>query len=562
MRGLLDKSTAWVEAYHLLLADHPLAGGLYMGATFLLVLLFGASLVRGQVSRAFWSVCALLLLNIVWSIGEDTEIHVYRTIVLADQIRHGALSLFVTDAATGDSLPVFVFYSFTPYLLPAILDLLGLSGYQAVAATLSVTLLVMVFGVRRVVESVSAGAEDDSLTRDRYLAAILFVGANYVFGLWAQRGALAEIWVYSLVPWVVVAMSSPRRKWVLAALLFFQISMHPVVFVHGLVCALAVAVALSPETPTKMVARCVLPCVIAIVAGAPFWLPPFLFKASILGLSALPVQFQDTFLSVSDLLSRRNTRSLGWFMPLAILVTAFGFHRFQRWRYVLLASSFLLIVLLQTTYLRPVAINIPLLHHSVFVWRLMLAAAFLGFGALMVAGQAKRPTVRGAMTALAVLSTLNAVVTFLGGAPAAIGQSVAAPRDPVELRDYAGRNRVWGRLEYMPDYSRLSVDCAVGAESVTFADLRNGVVATTPYIRVPNGPVGLATYSVNGARQQSGACGADLVLGPLAPGAAVQASEGPVMWLLVVRAICVALGLAALGIGLAAGAAREEATAS
>ncbi len=558
MGALLDKFTAWSEAYRLLAAAHPVVVVLYLSLTALFGVLFAVSFARGRMGRAFWCVIAVWLVNIVCSSGEDIEIHIYRTIVIADQIRSGAVSLLVSDTAAGDSLPVFVFYGFSPYLLPAVLDLIGLSGHLSVTLSLCVTFLILALGVSRVVESLPDGRDRRAALRQRYLAAILFVGANYVLGLWTQRSALAEIWVYALVPWVVVAMMSPGRKRVLTALLLLQLSMHPVVFAHGFVCSLIVAVGLSREAAGRVMWRCAAPFAIAVALGAPFWLPPFVYKGAILGLTALPVGFADTFLSLPDLLSRRHMRTLGICLPLAVLVVAVGFRSPSPWRLWMLAAIFVLTMLIQTTLLRGIAVEVPLLHHSLFVWRLMLPAAFIGFGALLAAGEARVPALRGVMAAIALLSTANALVILLGGAPAAVGYSVTAPDDASELRDYATRNAVWGRREYMPDYAGLPRACDSNATRVRFSDVQKGIAVTTLYIRIPNGPVGPVTYQANGGRLQVKACGADLVLGPLAPGATVQALESPLAWLLLVR---IAAGLAGLAL-LAFGLARRPITAS
>lgn len=551
MGAFLDKFTAWIEAYQLLAAAHPVPVVLYLLSTTLLILLFAVALGQGRSRQAFWCVVVLFLVNIVCASGEDIEIHIYRAIVIADQVRHGALSLLVSDVAAGDSLPVFVFYGFTPYLLPSVLNLVGLSGHLSVTLSLCVTFFILALGISRVVEGTPDEGDRAASLHHRYLAAILFVGANYVIGLWTQRSALAEIWVYALVPWVVVALGTPGRKWLLTALLFLQLSMHPVIFAHGFVCALVVAIGLSREAPFQLVRRCAVPFALAVVLALPFWLPPFLFKGAILGLTALPVRFEDTFLSLGDLLSRRHMRNLGICLPLAVAIAAVGFRPASPWRFRMLAAAFVFAMLVQTTILRDVAVNIPLLHHSVFVWRLMLPAAFVAFGALLAMGVARAPTLHTVFAAIALLSTVNAMVIVLGGAPAAIRYSLTAPDDASELHDYAGRNKVWGRREYMPDYTGLPTACENDTPRLRFEDVRKGVAVTTPYVRIPNGPVGAVTYSANGQRLQPKACEADLVLGPLPAGATVQASEGALTWLLLTRVACLLAGLAMLGIGMA-----------
>jgi len=63
------------------------------------------------------------------------------------------------------------------------------------------------------------------------------------------------------------------------------------------------------------------------------------------------------------------------------------------------------------------------------------------------------------------------------------------------------------------------------------------VQATAPVVRVRNAPVGLVDYQAAGARLAPAACGEDLVLGPLPPGARLVVSEAGLDWLLAVRGL-------------------------
>src|SRR4029450_7922412 len=144
---------------------------------------------------------------------------IYRFSAVRDQLRQGHLSLLLTDA-TGETLPIFVFYSFIPYLPAIALNLVGLSAHAALKVVLVGTFFVMALGLWRLVEL----ASERGLSRNAgHLIAILFVSANYVHGVWLMRTAFAELSVYCLIPWVVVIVLRKDRVG-LAGLLFLSIA--------------------------------------------------------------------------------------------------------------------------------------------------------------------------------------------------------------------------------------------------------------------------------------------------------------------------------------------------
>ena len=546
MVTLLQKLTAWSASYRLVLAGHPIATSLYLATTALLALATLIAFYRGRFNLAFWCTVAIIVVNIFCSPSEDLPLHYYRTIVIAEQLRHGSLSLLVTDGSAGDSLQLFTFYSFAPYLPSVALNLVGFPALVALNISLAAAFLVLALGLSRLADGIPRGPGAVLPVRQRYLAAILFITANYVVGLWTQRGALAELWIYALIPWVVTSMRSPERQWRLTALLFLQLCIHPVVFGQAFVAELAVAIGLSCGRTAPLQRRCAIASAIAILFSAPFWLPPFLLKDSILGFGALPVNFRDSFLHLGELLSRRHMLSLGLCLPLAIAVVAIGFRQPTGWRFWTLVATFASVMLVQTIYLRPVIERLPFLHYSTYIWRLMLPAALIGFGALLLSGPAKVAAMNSVLAGIALLSIANTLIVFYGTAPAGITYYVSAPDDASELRDYARANEVFGRREFMPNYSRLLERCENNAETAPYSNVLRGLVASRPFLRIRNGPVGPVTYSVDGLRIQPAKCGDDLVLGPLPSGATVKASEDALDGLLAARIACLALGLIAL----------------
>src|SRR5581483_2329932 len=214
--------------------------------------LAAVEIVRGRGGRAFVCVAAIVLIAASFRFGEDFLHHDYRIAVLADQIRSGAPSLLLANPGKEEVLPVFVYYSFVPYLPAVALDLAGLSPHFAFRVTMLATLLILLLGLGRLIR---LARPDDEGMHAAFLAAILFLGANYVHNLWLARQAVAEIWVYCLIPWVAMALLRPGALMPLAALLFQQIVGHPLVFGQAFACALLIAWMLSKEPPLVIVGR-------------------------------------------------------------------------------------------------------------------------------------------------------------------------------------------------------------------------------------------------------------------------------------------------------------------
>src|SRR5262249_54163998 len=148
------------------------------------------------------------------------------------------------------SFPVFVYYSLLPYVLPVALNLAGIPALLAFQIAMGAQLIVLGAGLQELISRTLIQEKEEGSSG--FLIAILFVSANYVFGLWYTRAALGEIWAYSLIPWVVTCALSPQFERPLAALFFIQICAHPLVLPQSLLCELGAAYALSREPPFLM----------------------------------------------------------------------------------------------------------------------------------------------------------------------------------------------------------------------------------------------------------------------------------------------------------------------
>jgi hypothetical protein len=527
------KAMAWLEAYRLLAVNHPLEGGLYLAAMAVLAVVAVVQIVRGRGGQAFWAVVACILASLVFAFGEDIGHHVYRLVAVRDQLRQGHLSLLLTDA-TGESLPIFVFYSFIPYLPAIALNLVGLSAHAALKVVLVGAFFVMALGLWRLVEL----ASERGLSRNAgHLIAILFVSANYVHGVWLMRTAFAELSVYCLIPWVVVVLLRKDRVG-LAALLFLQMAIHPVVFIQAFAAELVVAWALSRESPLAMARACIVPVIAALLAASPFWLPQILWKGLILGPEGLPVRFADTFLTWGELFDRRSYHTVGFFLPLAVVVTIAATGARLSGRAWLLVGAFAVSLVIQTQSLRPIAQHIPTLSYSLFVWRLMLPAAFIGFGALLVAWRTPPVAREWPLAAVTLLATLNVLVVLIGGAPATIALSLEPRGDRHWYQGYSESRSPWGKREFAANYAAVPARCDVPTadlQVVPFDQLTKGMAARTAYLAVPQAPLGILRYLADGKAAEVGGCGESLVLGPLPPGATVRGVESAAAWLLWLR---------------------------
>jgi hypothetical protein len=525
--ALLHKVLAIFVGLGELLAAHPLIGAIYLTGLTALGVATIWLLWRGEMKRAFWCATAAILVDFLFSWGDDTFSHVYRIAALADQVRHGSPSLFLVNPTTGETLPVFVYYNVLPYVIPTLLNLAGMPALYAFKLVMCGHFLIMAAGLQALIaRSAVAGAKPSGRDVDQ-LAAFLFITANYVYCLWCSRHALAELWVYCLVPWVVNAALTPRGERSTTALLFLQICGHPIVLLQSLVAEAVVTFSLSRMGWPELVRRGVVPVIVALVLAAPFWLPQFLWQGWILGPKGLPTDFYESFQSLSETVNPRNQRSIGVWMPLAmLLLIAVARARLSVRAWSALAVCFALIAL-QTIYLYPLARRIPTFELSLFVWRLAFPTAFLAFGALLAGWREVSAPPRQVLVGIATLSMIGVIVVLTGIAPLRLADASKGMSDRRALFDYDRGNGIWGVREYFPNYGPLPRACESvgGAAKALYPDLRAGLKAERPFLVVRHAPVGLVDYRANGAMLEAAACKADLVLGPLPPGGIVTVTE-------------------------------------
>jgi hypothetical protein len=527
--------TMWAinaEAWH----DNPVLFSIYLAVLVAFVAAALASIWRGQARAAFWCAVCAILGAYFFSWGDDSFTHVYRTAALADQVRNGPLSAFLTSPSTGEAVPTFVYYSHVPYLLPVLFALLGLPALYAFKLAMVLYFVMMAAGLQAMVER-SAPLRHDSEQRQRdWLVALTFLGANYVFSLWFARASMAEIWVYCLMPWVVASALSPITGRWLAIFLFLQICGHPIVMAQCLVAEVIVAYSLAGLTPLQLVRRGLVPAVAAVVLSALFWLPQGLWQGLILGPKSLPGSFADSFLTLLDLVRFHHERTVGIWLPLAaILLVIVARARLSRQFWVPAVVGFV-VILLQAKPFYPVTRLIPTLDLSIFVWRLALPAAFLLLGALLVGWREVPRSSRGlpVIASATLLTMVFVMLQFPGG----LMNQLAWQDNRVAMTEFERLDGIWGVREYLPQYNKTPVECTTpDARRVSYRDLAAGVDAKARFLRVAHGPVGLVDYIADGSELEPRACGDDLVLGPLTPTAHVTVSETRMNRLTLLRAV-------------------------
>jgi len=506
--------------------EHPVFYALYIVPLAALALLSLWLLWRGEAKRAFWCLIGAIVVDFLFSWGDDSYTHIYRIAALSDQIRSGTISAFLTNPNNGETLPTFVYYSTIPYIVPTLLNLLGVPALYAFKLVTALHFVVLGWGLQRLIEATTPADAPRARVEADYLAGFLLMSANYVYALWFERGSLGELWVYCFLPWVVLgALSSNGRA--LALFLFLQLCGHPIIVVQTLVAEVLVAYTLTGLTFVGLIRRGLVPMAAALVLAAPFWLPQALWQGEILGPANLPADFRDSFLTLAGMFNPRNERTTGIWLPLAVLLLLFVSRARLSLRVWMPVAAGVAIMALQTVYLYGIAKYIPTLALSLFVWRLALPVAFLLFGGLLMGWREAGPPPRWTLAPLAAASLAGMIFIMVDLAPGFLKDLKRGWQDDrFALEDYDRGQGIWGVLEYVPNYAKLPRHCETsGTRRVLYPELRAGVKADTPFLVVRRAPAGLVEYSANGGPVALAACEQDLVLGPLAPGAVVAVSE-------------------------------------
>src|ERR1041384_4559455 len=125
-QAFLDKLQSILARYAVIAGDQPVLLGVFAAVLIVFTLAVVVSILRGRARTAYWWGVGLIVADFCLSWGDDSFNHTLRTAPLAHQGRPGGARQLLCDPVTGEALPVFVYYSLVPYLLPVLLDLAGL----------------------------------------------------------------------------------------------------------------------------------------------------------------------------------------------------------------------------------------------------------------------------------------------------------------------------------------------------------------------------------------------------------------------------------------------------
>jgi hypothetical protein len=552
----------WLE--HASDASRIASLAILLGVMGLLVLLACERSLRGRAIAAFACIAGIVLAFCLLLGGlEDTQIHIHRVASFAAQLREGMPSLMLVDPVSGEALPVFVFYSPLPYILPILLDLAGLPAVLAYRLALAAYFCLFALGIHRLTMDRVRAADGQAPLEPAFLAAGLFLGCAYIAGIWAVRSAFAEIAVLCLVPWAVRLVLQEGAGWRLAFLLAAQMASHPIVFPQAFLATILLGLCLSEKPPLALIRRGILPTLAALVLSSPFWAPQVLWERAIGGAAATPFQFRDSFFSWRGMLSPVDHHNLGPWIFLALLCLLAQAVRRRRaigWRGVLLAVAFLGAVSMQLEILRPVTMRLPFLERGQFIWRMMSLAALLGFGVLLL-GARDAPRWPFRLLCCATAANLVVMVAVLGGHKMALALAFAP--DSAYRTEYPKYNTPayhlgFGFSEFYPNYASLPEACRpegeAAAQPVSYAAARDGIVTGQPFLAMPRGPLRFVQYRFDGKPVlPAGHCGEALVFGPFDQAGRFEIDEGwitTLFWIRLLVGFAITAG-AALALGAA-----------
>jgi hypothetical protein len=487
------------------------------------IVIFGLTLaslygvLTGNRKPAVLSAFAIVMIGIMVVQGHDYRHHVARIITLANQARSGSFGLLFDNYFHGESLPIFLYYSVIPYIPGLLLCLLGIPAALAYKISLVIYLGIFIAGILRLIKYQEVADKDSAL-----IGLLLLMGANYVIGLWLVRSAMAEILSFSLVPWItsfLIQKSSSRLA--LFLLLALQASIHPIVMIHSLLAEIGAAWGLSRKSFLELFKLNWHTLLASLAVSSPFWLPAVIYRDAILGPKALPVAFENTFLTVNQLI-----HPLSWLSPGIpfLLVSIWMLINSRNKHQVAMLGLFFISLFSQTIYGRFVVAKLPLLDVSIFIWRMLFVTSFWGFS-LYIIGSRSMPLIFKRLLICTAVITM-AAFSAKSYRPSGLMQNI---NNDAEFNSYYQNNRTWGIAEYFPDYSSLSDKCLDIAgqnnKILEFASLSKSPIILDPsadriFASIRRGPWKFVAYRFNGIEiSPVGHCGEDLILGPfLKPG--------------------------------------------
>jgi ABC-type multidrug transport system fused ATPase/permease subunit len=219
---------------------------------------------------------------------------------------------------------------------------------------------------------------------------------------------------------------------------------------------------------------------------------------------------------------------------------------------IILVFVGVLSIMMQTVYGRLVAIHIPFLGISQFVWRWMFVSCFIVFIILLVMPRISIQWMR-TLCALSIVNSFAICALHSGK----ISLGIRSSTNENIIRDYyydRSDNVVspqqWGLAEYFPDYSGLRPDCGVAEGqsilSADFSELEQGLIVShvmsDAYVTVKEAPVQFVRYVFDGVPiGPRSVCDGRLIFGPFRTGGLLSVDESLVYGVMTVRYLIVVM---------------------
>jgi hypothetical protein len=527
---------------------------IFVGMSLPFAILALISLVKNRNSALLWSIVGCILVQLMFLDGYDMAHHGFRVVGLIDELNRKDLSGLLINPQTGQAFPIFVYFSFVPYLMAIGLHLVGISAYVAMKLTLALLLIFFCGGLHLLLKRNCELQKRPGDLNFQLLIVSLFMCSTCVYGLWPLTDELGEIAIYAFIPWIVLSLISGQPIYKLAILFFIQLIVHPVVFGHALLCEIALAYGISNLELWSIIRKMALPALAALIVATAFWLPQILWVHLIAGNAVIPNSFFNTFMGVRLMFSPTYDWTMGPWLILAVallVIVTRGRMDKQAW---VLVAAFGLTLAMQTIYLRGLVMLIPGISIFQFIFRFMIPAAFIALGVLVGFLSPEKRSTRIALSVLLGLAFLNMFVLRI----VHIGRTVVPyVYDTPGYANYLVSDNAYGVAMLLPNYKSLPVDCthaqAKDLQKVSFDNLLNGYRPAAAYVSVANAPIGIVSYRADGVPLTPAACGSDLILGPVPAGKTILADDGMLRKLSYVRLVSMLCALLLFVVGPAMG---------
>ncbi len=516
---MIDK----VEQLPVLMSQNPLSW-LIIGIAAVSCITFVIAALRNRPQTLFFALTLSITSLIVVSNGQDTTIHAWRSLYLFESLKANHLDLLLT--LDNISLPIFYFYSPLTYELTWPFLWMGFTALQSIRIIASLGFILMAYSARTMIcRAIDPLAQDYKIAS---LLGVVFLSVNYVYHNYLTRGALPEALSYALVPIIIVSLLD--NKYLLSMLLIaLQIMVHPVLFVQSFSAEAVILLMLDKQffSKTWKIASVYGS---AMVLSSPLWFFGLANKTSIDGINGLPIKFEDTFVSLTSIVSLEDYIGVGFFIVSILLIVVINTHRTLTWQTILGIIAFTATLLIQLESFKPWISSLPIINMSLFIWRWSFVSAIIGVTVIAVLW--KNCTSHLIVHTLIILSA-TPVYNALEIRLTAANFFKPDPDPPINFKELFAKidgYHTWGFGEFMPNYTTMPDGCKTvdkdHSQLVDYAQLREKPMAVKGTVAIPNAPIGIVKYLRDGEQAQNlSVCDGQLLIPVTHPQTTITAQE-------------------------------------